>query len=88
GIRLSVEGTDKYLFQFSPDDMELIMYYKYDKTENSTTTRPQTTLNFNLANLNAHIGQYVYNRGGYTVESALSNSKPSGDPRLFVQGMG
>lgn len=88
GIRLSVEGTDKYLFQFSPDDMELIMYYKYDKTENSTTTRPQTTLNFNLGNLNAHIGQYEYNRGGYPVESALSNSKPSGDPRLFVQGMG
>jgi hypothetical protein len=25
------------------------MYYKYDKTENGTTTRPQTTFRFNLA---------------------------------------
>lgn len=88
GIRLSTEGTDKYLFQFSPDDMELIMYYKYDKTDNGTTTRPQTTLNFNLGNLNAHIGQYEYNREGSKVKDALGITKPSGDPRLFVQGMG
>jgi hypothetical protein len=89
GIKLSVEETDRYLFQFSPDDMELIMYYKYDKTENGTTTRPQTTLKFNLGGVNAHIGQYEYSRLGSALSNALAtSSKENGDPKLFVQGMG
>ena len=89
GIKISVDETDRYLFQISPDDTELIMYYKYDKTENGTTTRPQTTLRFNLASPNAHIGKYEYNRSGSELEKALMMSNPSvGDPKLFVQGMG
>nr|WP_315031130.1 DUF4270 family protein [uncultured Chryseobacterium sp.] len=89
GIRISVEPTDGYLFQFSPDDMELIMYYKYDKTDNGTVTRPQTTLKFNLGSPNAHIGQYQYNRSGSAVSSALDGSSPvNGDAKLYVQGMG
>ncbi|MGU3373477.1 DUF4270 family protein [Chryseobacterium sp. M5A1_1a] len=89
GIKLSVQETDKYLFQFSPDDMELIMYYKYDKTENGAVTRQQTSLKFNLGSLNAHIGQYEYNRTGSSVSTALGLiNKNDGDPKLYVQGMG
>lgn len=89
GIRISVDETDRYLFQFSPNNLELIMYYKYDKTDNGTTTRPQTTLNFVLGGINAHIGQYEYARAGSAVQSALASSNPTeGDSRLFIQGMG
>ncbi|MFZ4931124.1 DUF4270 family protein [Chryseobacterium sp. Mn2064] len=89
GIKISVDETDRYLFQFSPNDLELIMYYKYDKNDNGTVTRPQTTLKFNLGSANAHIGQYEYNRSGSPAEKALSMSnKTDGDARIFVQGMG
>ncbi|WES97359.1 DUF4270 family protein [Chryseobacterium arthrosphaerae] len=89
GIKLSVEETDRYLFQFSPNDMELIMYYKYDKTDNGVVTHPQTSLKFNLGGANAHIGLYEYNRSGSAVEGALATSNPAnGDAKLFVQSMG
>ena len=89
GIKISVDETDKYLYQFSPNDLQLITYYKYDKTDNGTTTRPQTTLSFNLGGANAHIGLYEYSRSGSSVAAALAASKPDeGDERLFVQGMG
>lgn len=89
GIKISVDETDRYLYQFSPNDLQVIMYYKYDKTDNGTTTRPQTTLTFNLGSANAHIGLYEYNRTGSAVKDALDNSTPAeGDERLFVQGMG
>lgn len=89
GIRVSVEETNGYLFQFAPDDMELIMYYKYDKTENGTVTHPQTTLKFVLGSPNAHIGQYEYDRTGSALSTALATSnQEEGDPKLYVQGMG
>ncbi|WP_065119678.1 DUF4270 family protein [Chryseobacterium cucumeris] len=89
GIKISVDETDRYLYQFSPNDLQVIMYYKYDKTDNGTTTRPQTTLNFNLGSANAHIGLYEYNRSGSPAAAALAASNPNeGDERLFVQGMG
>jgi len=89
GIKISVDETDKYLYQFSPNDLQLIMYYKYDKTDNGTTTRPQTTLSFNLGGANAHLGLYEYSRSGSSVAAALAASNPAeGDERLFVQGMG
>lgn len=89
GIKISVDETDKYLYQFSPNDLQLIMYYKYDKTDNGTTTRPQTTLSFNLGGANAHLGLYEYSRSGSSVATALAASNPTeGDERLFVQGMG
>ncbi|MBB6332885.1 hypothetical protein HNP24_003888 [Chryseobacterium sediminis] len=89
GIKISVDETDKYLYQFSPNDLQLIMYYKYDKTENGATTRPQTNLVFNLGGSNAHIGLYEYSRTNSSVEKALAAINSSeGDERLFVQGMG
>lgn len=88
GIRISVENKDGYLFQISPNDTEIIMYYKYDKTDNGVVTRPQTSLKFNLGSINTHIGQYEYERpAAYQV--ALQNpNKTEGDKTLFLQGMG
>lgn len=88
GLRISVDEQDGYLFQFSPNDMELIMYYKYDKTENGTTTRPQTTYSFALGSANTHIGQYQYDRTGSAWSSATIGNQNNGAPKLFLQGMG
>ncbi|WP_027380010.1 DUF4270 domain-containing protein [Chryseobacterium daeguense] len=88
GLRISVDEEDGYLFQFNPNDMELIMYYKYDKTENGTTTRPQTTYSFVLGAGNAHIGQYEYNRAGSAWSTATIGDQNNGAPKLFLQGMG
>ncbi|MGE8554096.1 MAG: DUF4270 family protein [Chryseobacterium jejuense] len=88
GIRLSVEEKDGYLFQFSPDDMELRLYYKADKTENGTVTRPQSVLAFDLGNRNTRLGRYEYDRSGSKFDEAVKYNKATGDGLLFAQGMG
>lgn len=86
GLRISVAENDGYIFHINPEDAEITMYYKYDKTENGTTTRPQATHKFNLGSGNVHIGQYQYNRSGTPVQ-AIDNSTVN-DTKLFAQGMG
>ncbi|KAA0128943.1 DUF4270 domain-containing protein [Chryseobacterium sp. SN22] len=88
GLRISVDEQDGYLFQFSPNDMELIMYYKYDKTDVTPATRPQATYTFALGAANTHIGQYQYDRTGSVLEGATIGDRKNGDPKLFLQGMG
>ena len=89
GLRISVDENDGYLFQFAPDTMELIMYYKYDKVDGSTTTRPQTTYAFALGSGNAHIGHYEYDRINTPYATAMSSiNNQTGDEKLFAQGMG
>ncbi len=86
GLRISVDESDGYLFQFSPNDMELIMYYKYDTTQN---TRAQSSYSFVLGSGNAHIGQYQYARTGSPLENfaGLGNTV-TGDAKLYAQSMG
>lgn len=88
GLKISVEENDGYLVQFSPSSVELIMYYKSDKVENGTTTRPQTKYAFSIGNGNAHIGNYQYNRAGSAAGTALPPNTTTGDAKLFAQGMG
>ncbi|MCI3938513.1 DUF4270 domain-containing protein [Chryseobacterium aahli] len=88
GLKISVEENDGYLVQFSPSGVELIMYYKSDKVENGTTTRPQTKYAFSIGNGNAHIGNYQYNRAGSAAGTALPPNTTTGDAKLFAQGMG
>ncbi|BAP30046.1 uncharacterized protein CHSO_1009 [Chryseobacterium sp. StRB126] len=88
GIKLSVENNDGYLFQFAPNDMQLIMYYKSDKTDNGTVTRSQSILNFDLGSQNAHLGQYEYTRANSGYDQAKKYNTTEGDEALFVQGMG
>lgn len=89
GIRISVDENDGYMFQFTPSNAEIIMYYKYDKVDNGTTTRPQTSFKFSLGAPNVHIGQYIYNRTDTPVASALASiNSNTGDSKIFIQGMG
>lgn len=88
GIRISVDEQDGYLFQFSPNDMELIMYYKNDNTSTSPATKTQTTYSFALGTGNTHIGQYEYNRSGSAWSSAAIGDENTGVSKLFAQGMG
>ncbi|WP_347216139.1 DUF4270 family protein [Chryseobacterium sp.] len=88
GIKLSVEENNGYLFQFSPNDMQLIMYYKSDKTTNGTVARSQSKLEFNFGNGNVHLGQYTYDRSASEYAKATLFNKTTGDPRIFLQGMG
>lgn len=88
GLRISVAENDGYLFQFSPNDMELIMYYKYDKTENGVTTKTPATYAFALGAANTHIGQYQYDRAGSVLGTAAVGDRVNGDEKLFAQGMG
>lgn len=89
GLRISVAEDDGYLMQFDPNGLELTMYYKYDKTENNTTTRTANTYTFALGSTNTHIGNYVYDRTGTPSASAITGSGPeTGDKRLYTQGMG
>lgn len=87
GIRLSVEETDGYLFEFSPDNMEIVMYYTNEKNTNGTITRPQST--FKLLVSGGRYGQYEYNRTGSEWGNASSAiNENDGDLKLYLQGMG
>jgi hypothetical protein len=88
GLRISTTQNDGYLLQFSPNDMELIMYYKYEKTDNGVTTHPQTSYTFSLGSGNTHIGQYQYDRSGSVLSTAVIGDQNNGAPKLFLQGMG
>ena len=88
GIRLSVDENDGYIFKFTPNDAKILMYYKYDKTDNGVVTRPQKTFSFNIGTGNTQFNQIQYNRTGTLVSTALSNINTNGDPKLFLQGMG
>lgn len=87
GLRISVDETDGYLFSFSPESMELVMYYKYDKTENGTTTKTPASYAFSLGSANLRLGQYQYNRSPTFTQYVLKNDA-TGDEKLFLQGMG
>lgn len=87
GLKISVEESDGYLFQFYPNDMELIMYYKNDKDENGTNTRPQLKYSFSIGSANAHSGYYQYDRSGAAAGSVVPNTE-TGDLKLYAQGMG
>lgn len=84
GLRISVAEDDGYLFQFSPNDMEMIMYYKYETT--GSTTKTQTSYSFILGSGNAHIGQYQYQRSDEF--KAIGYNSNSGDAKLYTQAMG
>src|SRR5690606_3053554 len=70
GVRISVDENDGYIFRFTPTNAEIILYYKYDKVENGTTTRPQLMKKFTLGDPNVRFGQYTYNRTDAPVSAA------------------
>lgn len=89
GLKVSVTNDDGYLFQISPNDMELIMYYKNDLVDsNGVTTRPQSKFAFDVKSANMHSGYYEYDRTGATINTYANNNTNTGDLKLFAQGMG
>ncbi|WP_042721853.1 DUF4270 family protein, partial [Flavobacterium sp. B17] len=73
-----------YLFQLFPNDMEMIMYYKYETT--GSTTKTQTSYSFVMGSGNAHIGQYQYQRSNEF--NAIGYNSNTGDAKLYTQAMG
>ena len=90
GLKISLTDTttDGYLFQFTPNDMELIMYYKNDKLVDGVNTRPQTKYEFSVKGANMHSAYYEYNRTGATINNYAFGNTTIGDKKLYVQGMG
>ncbi|MDR6921018.1 MULTISPECIES: DUF4270 family protein [Chryseobacterium] len=88
GLRISVDETNGYLFQFSPENTEVIMYYSNETTSGGTTTRAQQTpFKFTLGG--ARLGHYEYDRSGSAWETAKTAiNTQDGDQKLFLQGMG
>ena len=50
----------------------LTIYYKYDKTENNTTTRTQGSYTLDLGSSNVHFNQIQYNRSNTFVNHVPS----------------
>ena len=87
GLKVSVNNNDGYLFQFSPNEMELIMYYKNDLVDaNGVTTRPQSKFAFDLKASNMHSGYYEYDRTNALI--GANGNTTTGDLKLYAQGMG
>jgi hypothetical protein len=45
---------------FDPNGITATIYYKYDKTDNSTVTRTSSTFTLDLGSSNAHFNQIQY----------------------------
>jgi hypothetical protein len=88
GLKVSVVENDGYLFQFAPNDMELIMYYKNDKLVDGNNTRPQTKYEFAVKGSNMHSAYYEYNRTNTVMNSYAFGNTTIGDKKLYAQGMG
>ena len=86
GLRISVDETDGYLFTFNPNDVTLIMYYKYDNS--ATSTRTQATYSFDTSAANVRLSQISYNRPAAFTAAINSINASAGDSKLYVQGMG
>ncbi|MCD1118473.1 DUF4270 family protein [Chryseobacterium turcicum] len=89
GLKVSVAEDDGYLFQFAPNDMELIMYYKNDlAVAGAPPKRPQTKYEFAVKFTNMHSAYYEYNRTNAKINDFAFGNKEIGDEKLYAQGMG
>lgn len=88
GIRISVQENDGYIFSFTPNDVSITVYYKYDKTENSTTTRTQNNFSFDFGASNVRFNEIKYNRPSAFTNAMTTSSQVTGDPKIYLQGMG
>jgi hypothetical protein len=88
GLKFSVAEDDGYIFNFNPNELSVIIYYKYDKTENNTTTRTDGSYTLDLGSANVHFNQIQYNRSNTFLNYVSSTPNTNGDTKLFLQGMG
>lgn len=91
GIRISAEQNDGYIFNFTPNDTQIQIYYKKDVTSNGTTTATPTVYTMSLGSGNARFNQIEFNRAGTPSEAIRAITLPNyqtGDEKLYAQGMG
>lgn len=89
GLRISVAENDGYIFNFNPNEITAIMYYKFDKTNtDSSITRSNSSYTFDFGSSNAHFSQIEYNRSTAYNTAISSINKVTGDPKIYLQGMG
>ncbi len=88
GLKISVAENDGYIFNFNPNTVEMVMYYKRDVTTNGVTTPTPNSFTFALGTGNVHFNQ-IENAPSSTLASALSSANStSGDAKIYAQGMG
>jgi len=80
GLKISVTDPAGYLVQFSPSNVELVMYYK--SIDAGATTSTQKKYAFSIGNGNAHIGNYLYDRSGSAMQLASTGNINGGDAKL------
>ena len=89
GLRISVAENDGFMFNFNPNEITATMYYKYDKTNtDNTITKTSSTYTLDLGSSNAHFSQINYNRPNSYLTAMGSINKVTGDPKIYLQGMG
>lgn len=88
GIRISVAENDGYIFNFNPNELTAVIYYKFDKTENNVTTRTQSSYSLDLGSSNAHFNQIDFNRPTAFNNAMANINRVTGDPKIYLQGMG
>jgi len=88
GLKVSIQENNGYLFSINPNDTgtQIIMYYKYDKVDNGTTTRPQTTFSLSIGAGNAHTSLVEYDRSNSEINNYLLGNQNT--TKLYAQGMG
>ena len=84
GLKISVQGIDGYLINFSPDQVTMTMYY----THGAPSDRKTESYSFNLASPNVHFSQISYNRSTIFNNVMAGIDRINGDPLLYMQGMG
>lgn len=89
GIKLSVDQTDGYLFNFDPNSVVINLYYKKDKVTNGVTTREQGVFPLDLGSANTHFSEIAFDRANTPSASViLPQDTIQGEPKLYAQGMG
>ncbi len=90
GLKISMTDNDGYLMTFSPNNIDLKMYYRYDKTDNGTTTMVHNVYPFLLNSGNTHVGLIQYDRSNASQYTTYVSSTPNmaGDQKVFLQAMG
>lgn len=89
GIKVAVEENDGYFMKYAVNGLELNLYYKSSTTTDGTTTRKNKVFQLNPGATNIQFSQITFDRSGTPFQTDMAaSSSVTGDPRLYLQGMG
>lgn len=87
GIRISVAENDGYIFNFNPNEITAVIYYKHDNSS-TDNSKVNATYSLDLGVSNAHFNQIQYSRPNAFDNAMTSSNQNTGDPIIYMQGMG